>query len=56
MTGKTTNSGSNHIGVMGDDAELRLNPDTLRPEKSVEGVLGRSGGGVVLAMNYNLKQ
>ena len=44
MTGKTTNSGNNHIEVMDDDAELRLNPGTLRSENSVEGVLGRPRG------------
>lgn len=33
MTGKTTNLGNNHIEVMDDDAELRLNPDILRPPK-----------------------
>jgi len=44
MTGKSTNSGNNRTDVMDDDAELRLNPDTLCPENSVEGVLGRPGG------------
>lgn len=45
MTGKASNLENNHIAVLSDDTELRLNSDTLHPENSVEGVFGRSVGG-----------
>lgn len=38
----------NHTRTTDCTTESRLNSDTLRPENSVGGVLGRSGGGQII--------